>query len=188
MGNCGSRNKDGNSGLPKSSVKIVTGGDADRPDLYAVYLRPRRLKRAPEVVSAMEFNRRGGGLHATLCSFAPDVSTGGTKRSPPHGSELESAMSSMHMAGQPKTLSSFKLDKSAKLPVVHSKAHPGIAMLKLPAEHPGLRAICDAASAAGLRNARKVDDLHITVGDDANANVVREALLACETWELALAK
>ena len=41
MGNCGSSRKPGSG--PKS-VR-VTGASSDYPDLYAVYLRPRRLQR-----------------------------------------------------------------------------------------------------------------------------------------------
>lgn len=187
MGNCGSARK-GASGGPSGSVKVTGSSHEDTPDLFAIYLRPRRLQRKAEVVSTMEFNRRWGGIHITLCSFAPPYATEANARTPPHGCDLDSAMTSLHMAGQPKTLSSFKIDKSAKLPLVHSKSHPGIAMLKMPADHVGLRAICNAASAAGLRNARKVEDMHVTVGDELNVDGVREALWACEYWELALAK
>jgi len=185
MGNCGSRGK------PTANPTFkLTAGSSEHPDLYAIYLRPRRIQRQKEVIAAMEFNRRWGGLHATLCSFAIDHGAGGeAKRSVAHGSDIESAMSSIHMAGQPRTLSSFQLDKkSAKLPITRSKTHPGIAMLKLPADHPGLKAMCAAAAAAGLKNARKPEELHITIGDEANAAGVREALWACEHWELSIAK
>lgn len=174
MGNCGSARKPAG---PRSSP--------DHPDLYAVYLRPRRLKRKSEVIAAMEFNRRWGGLHVTLCSFAPISGSPGTC----HGSDLDAAMISIQEAGQPKTLTAFKLTKqTAKLPLIYSKANSGVAMLKLPSDHPALRAMCAAASAAGLKQARKADELHITIGNASNADVVREALWACEYWEVALAK
>ena len=96
MGQCGSSRAKAPSGAERKRAS----GSAESPDVYAVYLRPRRLKRKTEVVAAMEFNRRWGGIHITLCSFAPSSDTGGTKRNPPHGSELESALASIQMAGQ----------------------------------------------------------------------------------------
>ncbi|KAL1496546.1 hypothetical protein AB1Y20_014152 [Prymnesium parvum] len=173
MGNCASSRKP-----PRAPAPLV----ADGPALYAIYLRPRRLKRKPEVVAAMEFNRRWGGLHVALCSFARPPGQG----EPSHPRPVDDALRALHEAGRPRTLASFRLTReSARLPLV---TRSDAAMLQLPADHPGLRAMCKAAAAAGLRGARRADELHLAIGDAASADGVREALWACEHWELALAR
>jgi hypothetical protein len=82
-------------------------------------------------------------------------------------------------------LSGWRLGEDAELPVTRSRE--GVAMLKLPESAPALCALCNAAAAAGLQKPRSPSELHITIGS-ARPERVRAALLACERWELAVAR
>jgi len=184
--------------LPKTtksqrSTSRAGGRGADSsagPDYYAIYLRPRKLPRSGDIDAAKEFNRRWGGIHVKLCSFAPDKGEG-SKAVPAHGTALEDAVRAMRVAAVnasgAMSLSGWKLPDDAELPVTYAR-DSGVAMLKMPEDSAGLKALCKTAATANLKKPRKPNELHVTIGDSARADRVRAALLECETWELAIAK
>lgn len=216
------------------------------PPTFALYLRPLGLgleggggHAALLLRAAHESQRRWGGLHVTLCSFAAKCSDRGRAAAAAaqgalgahHRGSLREALVAMHAAaaragptapaGGPASRPghwNLRHDGGAAAPgggtlaaaVPHAEArHAGLRMLALPAGSPTLGAICRACARAGMHNARRPEQLHMTIAAGGGASgavaegeameeaveameameeAVRVALLGCERWELVIAK
>ena len=163
-------------------------------DRFALYLRPLDESGKPlYVAGATESQQRWGGLHATLCGFAPADAGASVAHPCSLVATLENAWSAAAAAtaaAEPEA-KRWKLSADAALP------SRGQMLMLLPSawsetsDSRTLRAISNEVSSAGLVNARAVEDLHISMGaagNSARADAVREALLQAQRWELAIAK
>ena len=152
-------------------------------DRYALYLRPLDANGAPlEVAGASASQERWGGLHATLCSFAPSKDSGASvAHTGALGKALDRAFNAVKVAaGQAATSWFLKAIDSLEA------SHGGRA-LDLP-QNPCLEAMCAAVAAAGVCNPRPAHKLHISIGDAEAADAARAALIACKRWEVCVAK
>ena len=157
-----------------------------RVDRLALYLRPLDANgQALYVPGATESQKRWGGLHATLCSFAPERGARGA--SVEHLSlladVLEHAYSAAAAIAKPGA-QRWRLRSTALLPAENN-------MLWLSPTASGdshtLKVISQVVASAGLLNARPAESLHISIGS-ADASLARVALLDAPRWELAIAK
>ena len=141
----------------------------------AIYLRPLDIHgNWLEVEGASESQRRWGGLHVTLCSFAPQPGIGAPL---PHGRSIVDALDSAAAAASAAGgSSSWRL----------SRARIYRGGVSLPRDEPTLVAICNAVAAAGLLKARAVTSLHCSCGE-GHEEAVLQALLNCTRWELCIA-
>jgi hypothetical protein len=139
--------------LPFSSAASV--------DTFALYLRPHlALGSARWAVgwqAADHLQQDWGGLHVTLCSFAPKLSSG------VHGH---------HGGGLKETLRQVQACLSARWqlaarhgPIWYRRNH--ILMIQLQTATPSnnLSGICRVVQSAGMVNPRSAADLHLTLGD-----------------------
>ena len=168
-------------------------------DRYALYLRPLDSAGAPlHVDGATDAQERWGGLHATLCSFAPPHDSSGK---PTHRGDVFKALESVHAAAiaaaqttAPPGVSCWQLrNEGATLP---AKSH-GKGLLLLPTGIEGrkgrgtmstLTAMSAAVGDAGMCNPRPADTLHVSCGSVDGAEAAREPLLACGRWEVCVVK
>eukprot|EP00929_Paragymnodinium_shiwhaense_P025217 TRINITY_DN15314_c0_g1_i1.p1 TRINITY_DN15314_c0_g1~~TRINITY_DN15314_c0_g1_i1.p1 ORF type:complete len:211 (-),score=41.03 TRINITY_DN15314_c0_g1_i1:633-1265(-) len=170
---------------------------------YSLYLRPA-LKLTEEVQLAMDCQRKWGGMHATLCSFAAKCSEGEAPHAA-HGSSLKVAMQEMHAAAMPPCLGDgaklnvsdypqkckrWRLETDALLP---ESASEKLVMLMLPKEAHVLRAITSVAKKMHLWNARPVESLHITLGPrhlfpPETVEAIRQQLRECVDWRIVIVK
>ena len=150
---------------------------------YAVYLRPVDDSAAQRQFARHGGSSRWGGLHATLCSFAPKSSSGSARHA--HRGSTLAALRQMRAAAQ------------AAAPSSAQGWRPTAALLRLQASTVSidgdasrtLVAVCTAGRRCGLLNARKPKSLHITIGTEFRGD--RDALaeaLCSSRWELAIAK
>jgi len=159
-------------------------------DRFALYLRPLNENGAPlNVPGATESQERWGGLHATLCGFAPKQGARGAKVKHPSSliDTLDRAHSAAGAAAAQSGAGEWRLSRDAILPAEHN------ALMLLPTstgDSPTLRAIAEVVTSAGLLNARPAESLHISIGsaDAARAQAVRAALMDAPRWELVIAK
>ena len=150
-------------------------------DRFALYLRPLDAYGQHLTVSgASDTQERWGGLHCTLCSFAPAHDSGAPQM---HSSAvlvaLERAVSAVKAAASPGA-SRWTVAKDASL--CYSRR-----MIELP-DDASLKALCTAVAVAGMCSARKAETLHISVGEAEGGEAARAALLACGRWEVCVAK
>lgn len=175
-------------------------------DRWALYLRPLDdTTGLPVVVAgATETQERWGGLHCTLCSFAPAIGSGGAQE---HGESAEAALeaafaaaraaagqdlSSLTFQGAGEYTSHFcccfrRMQAAEVLPECN-----GMLLLAPAAAETTLwrvlGAITKAVAASRLRNARSLESLHVSCGGVAGAKATRRALLECSAWELCIAQ
>ena len=130
-------------------------------DRFALYLRPLDANGEHLIIpGASESQERWGGLHCTLCSFAP---------------ALDSGAPDAHSGAVPAALErGVRAMKDAAPPGGWTIAHDASLsddndMLKLPADA-SLEALCAAVADAGMSKARKTKTLHISI-DDAEPEV-----------------
>jgi len=158
-------------------------------DRVALYLRPLDAKGDPlYVAGATESQERWGGLHATLCGFAPTWDASGASVAHPTSlvATLEMAHAAAAAAAKP-GVKRWRLSSGALLPTGRAG---GKALMLLPTATGASRtlaAIAQAVSSACLLNPRMPEELHITIGA-SDADSVRAALLRAQRWELAIAK
>ena len=168
---------------------------------FALYLRPLNPHGWPLYVEcASRSQKRWGGLHCTLCGFAPEAGSGAQTAHPSSPQDAldmayAAAVSAAHsdfvassaMASD-SPASQWQLRSNAPLPA------DGRALLLSPTARGDSDRTLDAIAAAveelGLLNARPAASLHISIGsDDAGvAEVVREALRTATRWELVIAR
>jgi hypothetical protein len=139
--------------LPFSSAAAV--------DTFALYLRPHlALGSARWAVgwqAADHLQQNWGGLHVTLCSFAPKLSSG------VHGH---------HGGGLKETLRQVQACLSARWqlaarhgPIWYRRDHILMIQLQTAAPSKNLSGICRVVQSAGMVNPRSAADLHLTLGD-----------------------
>ena len=165
-----------------------------RRDRFAVYLRPETaaLQCDPAALAAATANqKKWGGLHVTLCSFAPKKGDDGAGRA--HRSSLRRALAAAaeamrDVAGK----SRWRLGDSAaeRLALYEYGPSGEQAGVGLPPASRALHALCGALSELGLQNVRPPEQLHMTLGrlEAGAAEAVRCALQRCPGWELVIAK
>lgn len=160
-------------------------------DVYSLYLRPVATGPLAELFNRQ--NEKWGGAHITLCSFAPEAPQGHAR------SLLETmAIAQAAMVAAPE----WRLGRTTWR---RKKNGSGLAIQVPPA--PALHALVAAVAAGGASNARKLDQLHMTVahnledgdhplyrmarvpesGEEPVPPPVEEYLLNC-SWELRIAK
>lgn len=158
-------------------------------DRFALYLRPLDANGQPLFVpGATESQERWGGLHATLCGFAPKKGSPGASAT--HPSSLVNTLNMVYAAAKSSAkqgVGKWRLSRDAWLPL------DGRALVLLPTDtgkSRTLRAISEAVSSAGLLNARAAEELHISIGtaDPARVQATRNALLGAPRWEVVIAK
>jgi hypothetical protein len=165
-------------------------------DRFAVYLRPETaaLQCDPAALAAATANqKKWGGLHVTLCSFAPkngDDDTGSA-----HGSSLRRALAAAAEAMRDVASETrWRLGDSADERLALYEYGPSGELASrgvgLPTATRTLHALCGALSELGLQNVRRPDQLHMTLGrlEVGAAEAVRCALQRCPGWELVIAK
>ena len=139
--------------LPFSSAAAV--------DTFALYLRPHlALGSARWAVgwqAADHLQQNWGGLHVTLCSFAPKLSSG------VHGH---------HGGGLKETLRQVQACLSARWqlaarhgPIWYRRNHILMIQLQTATPSKNLSGICRVVQSAGMVNPRSAADLHLTLGD-----------------------
>ena len=131
-----------------------------------------------------------GGLHVTLCAFAPKLGSGAPQA---HPTSLVKTMKSVHASAvlaAKHGKSSWKLSNRTTLP----PSSNGDALRVLgtaSGDSDTLKAIADAVAAAGLLNARAAKTLHLSIGDGLtprNQEDMRSMLRRALRWELSIAK
>jgi len=168
-------------------------------DRFALYLRPLDSDGQPLYVSeASEAQKRWGGLHVTLCGFAPKKGSGAPQTHPASLVEtLSKAFLAVKATAKPGE-NHWSLKSDSTLPLVGSK------LMLYPRENGELcntlSAISETVTSSGLLNARAAETLHVSIGhsDPTSANItqvdatraarVRTALAQVKRWELVIAK
>lgn len=179
-------------------------------DTYCLYLRPQ-VPHGDVADRANACQQRWGGLHATLCSFAPKAIS---RCKGAHGGSLIRAMEAMHKAAKASEPSeppishetshhqardqdsravnvSLGLDPLEALPEVYPRSR--VVILRLPGSSQVLRAISAVAADKELVNARRPEELHITLGPrrqfpPRDVEAMRSTLRACTRWRLVIVK
>ena len=158
-------------------------------DRYALFLRPLDKSGEPLVVPvASESQAKWGGIHVTLCGFSPKA---GCSAAVTHATSLVQTLDEIHAAVAAQAQPGFcfthwQLSHGAAL-----EAYPQ--MLMLPRDSKALQEISKVVTSRGLVKPRTVaaeknrDRFHMSIGT-ADHEVVRKALLACQRWEVVIAK
>jgi len=139
------------------------------PDLFAVYLRPNLPLATSQWASgwakAAEQQQAAGwgGLHVTMCSFAPNLSSGQPGH---HGGSLRGVLQAMLEEVQQVKGSGQRWQLSARHPVPYLYTRGTCLMVALPASRT-LTALTSCVLKHAMVNARAVSDLHVTLGDPA---------------------
>ena len=164
-------------------------------DRLALYLRPLDVMGGPlQVSNASASQERWGGLHATLCSFAPAHDSGAPVA---HRRPVLAALERAHAAVRaalPPGASRWSLARETQgAALLHDGGKKLMLMPPSTAEAGGsraLHALSDALGESGLCNARPAERLHLSCGDAEGAAAVRDVLLSCEPerWELCVVK
>eukprot|EP00937_MAST-01D_sp_MAST-1D-sp2_P000266 g266.t1 len=172
-------------------------------DRYALYLCPclaggEMSASAPATTDAVQSQARWGGLHVTLCGFAPAA---GAAAPQTHAASLRVVLSRAHAAaadawaaagaepgGAAAGAGTFQLGRDASLAAAGETLQL-LAGAKRSAQL-ALCAIADTVAAAGLVNPRSAASLHVSIGSaaPARAEAVRALLRAAPSWELVIAK
>ena len=148
--------------LPFSSAAAV--------DTFALYLRPHlALGSARWAVgwqAADHLQQNWGGLHVTLCSFAPKLSSGAHGH---HGGGLTETLRQVqarlfHARGPGGGLARWQL-AARHGPIWYRRDHVLMIQLQTAAPSENLSAICHVVQSAGMVNPRSAANLHLTLGD-----------------------
>mmetsp|Transcript_104944 Transcript_104944/g.197732 ORF Transcript_104944/g.197732 Transcript_104944/m.197732 type:complete len:197 (-) Transcript_104944:71-661(-) len=169
--------------------------------LYSLYLRPDLPGDVEVVRTAANCQKRWGGVHATLCSFAHKANEIDATRAC-HGSSLLRTMQAMLEASVPPGLDAckgaevagaarWKLNPDEELP--DADPDDDLVILRLPHQSPTLCAIAKVAREMGLANARKAKELHITLGprrkfSRESIEAMRDELRSCTSWRIVIVK
>eukprot|EP00933_Yihiella_yeosuensis_P043843 TRINITY_DN38832_c0_g1_i1.p1 TRINITY_DN38832_c0_g1~~TRINITY_DN38832_c0_g1_i1.p1 ORF type:complete len:223 (+),score=37.18 TRINITY_DN38832_c0_g1_i1:57-725(+) len=178
-------------------------GSSTVMNVYAVFLRPDFGDKNAVVDLAEGCQQRWGGLHSTLCSFAPKLASG---EECAHGSSLIITTHNMLQAATPPALAEvsgnkelsghgcvrWKLDANAELPETDPKG--AWVSLRLPGSSSHvLTAMTRTAKQMQLYKARTPDSLHIALGQRSHfppeqIEAMRVLLRNCNTWNLVIVK
>ena len=141
-------------------------------DKFSLYLRPGlplATSRWAGWTAAAAQQHIWGGLHVTLCSFAPKLSSGTTGH---HGGSLVSVLNSVEVQ---RAVTGVRLPSGVQphwqlsedrhgVPVWYTRG--GITMIRLPRSST-LDRLCRCVLEHGLVNARAPHELHLTLGNHA---------------------
>jgi hypothetical protein len=137
-------------------------------DKFALYLRPHlalgTARWAAGWQAAAQQQQLWGGLHVTLCSFAPKLSSGVRGH---HGGSLIGTLQQLQVgvqAGAGGAPNRWQLAAQHGTIIWHRRGH--LIFISLPTACPGtLAAVSSVVLGAGMVNARRCQDLHLTLGD-----------------------
>lgn len=134
-------------------------------DRFSVYLRPTlplpTSRWAVGWTAAAAQQQMWGGLHVTLCSFAPKLSSGVSGH---HGSSLLSVLQALQddVRGCCNGMRWQTSTSRHGVPAWYTRG--GLTMVSMP-ESSTLRMLAHRVLSSGLVNARPAADLHLTLGD-----------------------
>ena len=153
--------------------KLQTDSAVAAVDTFALYLRPRLASGtacwAAGWKAAAQQQQQWGGLHVTLCGFAPKLSSGVHDR---HGGDLKGTLQKLQatvqqlqagvQAGAGGPLNPWQL--SARHGKIYWSRKGKLVMISLPASTT-LAAMSSVVSGAQMKKARESKELHLTLGD-----------------------
>lgn len=134
------------------------------PNRFALYLKPVGVDHHACIQLVNEEQKKWGGIHATLCSFAPRSGSGAL------GAHSTSLKKSMKLAADAARAHSacWTLGKDAPLDVRVKKDRPCVGCsnvtLKLPKGSRTLQALTHSLQQRGLQDVRAPERLHVTLG------------------------
>ena len=143
----------------------AAGGRVPSADKFSIYLRPTlplpSSRWAAGWAAAAQQQHMWGGLHVTLCSFAPKLSSG---MSGHHGSSLMGVLHALQDDARGCCNGGRWQANAARhaLPVWYTRG--GLTMVCLP-QSGTLRLVAQRVLSSGMVNARPQGDLHLTLGD-----------------------
>jgi hypothetical protein len=160
--------------------------------MFSIYLRPSPdfvLEHMDELSVAQKYNEKWGGIHATLCSFAPVINTESKLLNYVHHSNLTTVCDDLQNIILQKIMqnkSPFTCNSSYDSPLnsiyIEDKTTSILTFREA-------SIICDSLRKHKLVEVRTVDSLHMSLGPSVNiddAEIMCDALNQCQQWELVI--